>query len=93
MTNPTGYWCPVHGDCQCYASIPVYTPLAVPEVTTIDDSDIADGMVMSIIGYRSGVFRVVTPDCHTYDGNHWCMSERHTTETTVAEVCRVAGAK
>ena len=47
MTNPTGYWCPVHGDCQCYASIPVYTPLAVPEVTTWGESGGAEAVTAS----------------------------------------------
>jgi hypothetical protein len=73
--------------------IPVVEPLDVPEETTLDESDLADGMVVSLIGYRSKVFRVCTPDTHTYDGNHWCSSERHTAEITVSEVQRVAGVR
>jgi hypothetical protein len=80
-------------DCIGFHAIPVVEPLDVPEVTTLDESDLADGMVVSLIGYRSGVFRVCTPDTRTYDGDHWCISERHTAEITVAEVQRVAGVR
>jgi hypothetical protein len=80
------------GDCTS-REIPVVEPLDVPEETTLDESDLADGMVVSLIGYRSGVFRVCTPDTRTYDGDHWCLSERHTAEITVSEVQRVAGVR
>ncbi len=73
--------------------IPVVEPLDVPEVTTLDESDLADGMVVSLIGYRSGVFRVCTPDTHTYDGNHWCSSERHTDTDVVTAINYVAGVR
>jgi hypothetical protein len=79
--------------CQTLTEIPVFDPLAVPEVTTLDESDLADGMVVSLIGYRSGVFRVCTPDTRTYDGNHWCASERHTAEITVTAINYVAGVR
>lgn len=59
-------------DCIGFHAIPRYKPLDVPEVTTLDESDLADGMVVVCVDNVMGHTTITTPDGRLLiDGYVW----------------------
>jgi len=57
-------------DCIGFHAIPVVEPLAVPEVTTLDKSDLVDGMVVTVCDVMLGHTTLCTPDATLLDDGY-----------------------